>query len=101
MRRKNFLPILVIAAVFWSLIAVVVYFIEPETFGIIPLFFVFLFFALFFTSSLIFGDKRRGLFVTSGATLFVILRFFGVGNILNLLLIAALLITTEVYLAKR
>ena len=84
----------------WGALAGIIYFIEPETLGILPLFFVIFFLALLFGSSLIFGDRRRALTVAIGLTLFLILRYFGIGNILNFLLIAALIVTSEIYLAK-
>ena len=85
----------------WGLVGGIIYFIEPETFGVIPLFFVLVFFALLFTNSLIFGNKRRGLIISISLTLFLLLRYFGVGNILNFLLLAGLALTVELYLAKR
>lgn len=101
LKRRNFLPTLLVAVTLWGLIAGLIYFVEPETFGAIPLFFALVFFALLFTSSLIFGNKRRGLITAISLTLFLILRYFGIGNILNFLLIAGLAVTIEIYLAKR
>ena len=98
--RRNFLPTLIITLFLWSLVTSVVYFIEPENFGAIPLFFALVFFALLFTSSLIFGDKRRGLITSISLTLFLILRYFGIGNILNFLLLAGLAVTVELYLSR-
>ena len=95
------MPTLLVAASFWAVIAGVVYFVEPEIFGAIPLFFALVFFALLFTSSLIFGNKRRGVITSISLTLFLLLRYFGVGNILNFLLIVGLATTVEIYLAKR
>ena len=83
------------------MLAGIIYFIEPEAFAIIPLFFALLFFALLFTSSLIFGNKRRGVIISISLTLFILLRYFGIGNILNFLLLAGLAVSCELYLAKR
>lgn len=99
-RRRNFLPTLLIAASLWGVLAGVIYFVEPETFGVIPLFFAIVFFAILFTSSLLFGNKRRGLIISISLTLFLLLRYFGVGNILNFLLIAGLATTAELYLTR-
>lgn len=100
LKRKNFLPTLIVTLLFWGFLGGIVYFIEPEAFGIISLFFALLFFALLFTSSLIFGSRRRGLIVSISLTLFMLLRYFGIGNILNFLLIAGLAITVELYLSR-
>lgn len=61
------------------------------------LFFVNFFSFVFFIFSLIFASSRRGLIVSTCLTIFVILRFFGVGNILNLILIVGLGIIIETY----
>lgn len=101
LKRKNFFPTLLVTLILWGLIAGIIYFVEPEAFAIIPLFFSILFFALLFTSSLLFGNKRRGVITSISLTLFLLLRYFGIGNVLNFLLIAGLAITVELYLAKR
>lgn len=98
--RKNFLPTLLVTILLWGLIGGIVYFVEPESFGAVPFFFVFIFFALLFTFSLVFGNKRRGLIATISLTLFLILRYFGIGNALNFLLITGLAITVEFYLSR-
>ncbi|MBI4157360.1 hypothetical protein HY502_00750 [Candidatus Woesebacteria bacterium] len=100
-KRRNFLPTFILTTTLWGAVAGIINFVEPETLGVIPLFFILIFFALLFTSSLVFGNRRRGLAITAGLTLFLLLRYFGIGNILNFLLIAALIVTTEVYLAKK
>ena len=95
------MPTFILTSALWGVIAGIINFVEPETVGIIPLFFVLIFLALLFTSSLVLGNRRRGLIITFGLTLFLLLRYFGIGNILNFLLMAALIITAEVYLAKK
>lgn len=99
--RKNFLPTLVITTFLWITLAAIVYFIEPGTFGAVPLFFTILFSAFLFTFSTIFANTRRGLITSISLILFLIISFFGIGNILNLILITALAITAEVYFIKQ
>lgn len=77
-----------------------VYFVDPSTFSIIPVFFIILFVALLFTLSTLFANTRRGATTALAIILFLVLRFLGVGNILNLLLILGLIITTEIYFSK-
>ena len=85
----------------WGLVGGIIYFIEPEVFGAIPLIFVLIFLATLFTSSLVFGNRRRGLIVSISLIAFLFLRYFGIGNALNFLLIAGLAVSAELYLAKR
>ena len=99
-RRKNFLPTLIVTLLLWSLTFSLVYFIDPETALAVPGFFVLIFLSLLFTFSTIFASSRRGFLISFGIILFLILRYFGVGNILNFLLISGLLITAEIYFRR-
>lgn len=60
-------------------------------------FFLVLFFALFFTLAIIFINSRKGLLFALAIVLFLILRLFGLGNILNAILIFGLLIALNYY----
>lgn len=100
LKRKNFLPTLMVTLFLWLTLGGIVYFLEPDTFGILPLFFVLVFFALLFTFSIIFSHTRRGLLTAFGLILFLILRYFGIGNILNFLLIAGILVVVDIYLSR-
>ncbi len=100
-RRRNFFPTLLITIFLWGIIASVVYFIDPQVSGIIPLFFLLIFTTLLFTFSMIFANTRRGFLVALSSTFFLLLRYFGVGNILNLLLIVGVMITVELYSSRR
>lgn len=99
-KRKNFFPTLLITVFLWLSLAAIIYFIEPDTFGILPLFFINIFFALLFTFSTIFGHSRRGFIAATCVTLFTLLRYFGIGNVINLLLIAGAGISIEIYFSK-
>lgn len=99
LKRKNFLPSLILTIILWIALGAVTYFVDPQTFGAIYLFFLLVFFSLLFTFSLILGSTRRGLILSVSLTLFLILRYFGIGNILNLVLILALGLVAELYLA--
>ena len=98
--RKNFFPALILTSFSWGFIFLIIYFLSPESIGIILLFFIFLFISLFLTLSLIFTNTRRGGLVSCGLILFILLRYFGVGNILNFLLILGIVIATDFYLSK-
>lgn len=101
LRRKNFFPTLILTILLWTAVGALVYFVEPDSFGAIPAFFVVVFFALLFTFSTIFANTRRGFLASLGITAFLILRYLGVGNILNFLLIAGLIIVLELYFLRR
>jgi apolipoprotein N-acyltransferase len=98
--RKNFLPTLVLTICLWLSLATLVYFIDPDTALAIPVFFLVVFFALLFTFSTILANSRRGLVISSGLTVFSILRYLGIGHIINLLLIIAVAVTVELYFIK-
>lgn len=97
LKRKNFLPSLVITIVLFMFLVSTVFFLDPgESFSVV-LFFILTFLFLIFLMSLVLGDKRRGLIYSSLVTVFILLRYYGVGNILNLLLIVGLGIVSETY----
>lgn len=100
LKRKNFLPTLIVTVFLWILLAGIVYFIDPNIFLAVPLFFVLLFITFLFTFSLLFGSRRRGIITTISSTLFLLLAYLGVGNILNFLLIVAIAVCIELYLAR-
>lgn len=97
LKRKNFLPTLLLTILFWILLGALVYFVSPQMFGVIPLFFVTFFTAILFTASLIFANSRRGLVVSISLTIFALLLYLGVGNLLNLGLILAIAVCVELY----
>jgi hypothetical protein len=101
LKRKNFLPSLIFTIILWVALGAVAYFVDPSTFGAIYLFFLLVFFSLLFTFSLLLGSTRKGLILSISLTIFLILRYFGVGNILNLVLILALGVTAELYFARK
>lgn len=98
--RKNFLPALVITLFLWTTIAFIVYFVDPFSYGATLLFFLTIFSALLFTFSLFFANTRRGLITALGLTTFLILRYLGIGNIVNFLLLLGLGIAIEMYFLR-
>lgn len=100
LKRKNFFPTLLVTILLLGLTGALVYFIDPGTFMAIPLFFLLIFLSILFTSSLLFAGSRRGLITSISLTLFLILAYLGVGNILNLILIVAIAVCIELYFAR-
>lgn len=97
LRRKNFLPSLVVTFVLFSSLVSIVYFTDPSQSLFIFLFFISLFLFLIFLLSLILANSKRGLIISVCLTFFVILRYFGVGNILNAILLSGLGIIAVIY----
>lgn len=97
LRRKNFLPSLVITILLGISLALIVYFTDPSESIFVFIFFLNLFLFSMFIFSLLFANSRRGLIISVCLTLFVILRYFGVGNILNAVLLAGLGIIAIIY----
>jgi hypothetical protein len=99
-RRKNFFPTLFVIALLWIGLAFEIVFVDPDIFGALPSFFILFFLALLFTLSTLFLDTRRGFMISLAALLFLLLRYFGVGNIVNLILLAGIVIAVEVYFSR-
>lgn len=99
--RKNFFPTLTITFFLWLCTFGIIYFVEPSVFGIVPFIFVLVFFSLLFSFSTILANTRRGLIISFSLVLFLILRYLGIGNILNAILIIFLAITAELYFIKQ
>jgi len=100
-KRKNFFPALIFTIVLWSIFMLILLFADPDKKGALELFMTVLFFANFFTFSLLFGNSRRGFVAATGITLYIFLRYLGVGNLLNFILILGAVIAFEFYLSKR
>ncbi len=99
--RKNVLPAFLVTVVLWGLIFLIIYFVEPETVGAIPLFLLILFLALVFTFSFAFAHARRGFLASMALITFLILRYLGIGNFLNFVLILGLVATIELYFSNK
>ena len=85
--RKNFLPSLLLTITLWLALAGLIYLVDPDVLGIVIIFFLILFLALTFSFALMLANTKRGIIIATAATLFLVLRYFGVGNLLNGLLI--------------
>lgn len=105
-RKKNLIPTLVLALLSWSALGYFIYAFSPHTsLPLLPLdpkivFSLVVFLALFFSFTLLFQNTRRGFLVGLGLTTLIILRFFQFFHPLYIVLIVALLLTTELYFAS-
>lgn len=106
-RRRNFLATLILIIFFWTIFLFMLFYIEPDLIRdiIIPnsylLFFLNLFLALFFTLAVVFTNSRRGFFISLGIILFLFLRLFDLGNLLNAILISTSVFTLEYYFTTK
>lgn len=87
--------------IFWGFWSWLVYSRPPTTNTLIVGFFVLLFLALFLTLSLIFANSRRGALIAFFITLLLIFRYHQLANPLNILLLAGIFLSLEIYLDKR
>lgn len=99
--RKNFLPTLIAIIVLWGSLGMLIYFVDPYKFGSLIIFFILVFFATFFTFSMLFVNSRRGAISAVVITLSMFLKYIGVGNVFNLILLVGIAITLETYLYRR
>jgi len=89
-----------VAVFFWIALLFIFYFVDPNITGVIP-FFIFLFaLGVFFTTSIFVKNIRQKLLITFVASLFLILKYFKMGNIINLLLILGIALAYEWYSQK-
>ena len=99
--RKNFFPTLLATVLLWTLLGGLVYFVDPSSTGTVPAFFILVFLALLFTFSILLANSLLGAVYSLGLTFFVVLRYFGVGNIVDFLLILGVLgVFTIIYFRK-
>lgn len=100
-RRKNYLPTAILILVLWGLLGAIVTQVEPELVkdllmpGLYLPFFLVFFPACFLTLTMVLANTKRGLLAALGLTGFLILRVFELGNLLNLLLIAGILVAVD------
>ena len=104
-RRKNYLPTLLLILILWSLLGLMVYFVEPEMVKDILIPGLYLpFFLLFFPASgltlgVIFNNSRRGFLLAIGITVYLILKVYQLDNWLNIILISGIVVMVDRYLS--
>jgi len=100
-KRKNFLPSLIVTIFLWFFLSMLIVFMDPDSFGAKELFFINLFLALTFTFAILLANTRRGILIASIVCIFLVLRYFGVGNLINALLLFGSAIAFEFYFSRR
>ena len=105
-RRKNHLPGLVLVIVLWGLLGVLIYWVEPELIkdivipGLYLPFFLLFFPASLLTLALLLNNSRKGLLISLGITIGLILRVYRLDNWLNYILILGLMLAIDRYLSS-
>ncbi len=105
-RKKRYGRLLVVAAINWALIGLMIWKVDPEL--IRDFFFpgsylpmtLLLAGGIFWLLSILFMSSRRAARWTVGIMVFLFLRIWGLGSMLNALLIFGLLLISEIYLHK-
>lgn len=100
-KRKNYFLTFLLTIFFWLLLAVYVYFVDPQSPFAVPGFMTIFFLAFLFLSSIIFTGLTHGLIATIALEVFLLLRLFGVGNILNFLLLLGVAIALDIYFWRK
>lgn len=106
-RKKNFLPAFFLTILFWFLVGFFIIFVDPQVIRDFPLpgsylpFFIILFLALLLTLTIILSNTRRGFLLSTGIIAFLYLQLFGLGHIVNLILISAFLVAIEFALYRK
>jgi len=99
-RRKNFLPTLVLAMIFWGFWGFILFKVPPSSLSVIS-FYLVLFLALFLSAALIFANSRRGLLLASFFIAFLMFRYFQIANWLNVGLLTGIYLSLELYFSRQ
>lgn len=98
-QRKYFVPVLIFALFGWLILGLIIYQVPPVGVNVL-LFFLILFFTLLFTCQLLIANRLRVYLLSFYILIMSILRMFGIGNILNALLLAGLFVAFDFLFKK-
>jgi len=99
-RRKNFLPTLLLAIIFWGLLAGLIYLFPPTSDSSLFLFYSLLFLAVFLTSALIFANSKVGLLTAVFTVTALIFQQFKINNFLTFGILIAIFAVLGLYFRK-
>lgn len=100
-KQKNYAATFFLIIILWVSLAFIIYTLPPKAFGVLPAFFTILFLALLFTLSVLLTNTRRGFMSSAAITLILLLRYFHIGNVINILLLIGAFIAFEYYLSPK
>ena len=98
--RKNFFPAFLVACFSWLALFVIIFRFSPYGYVILALFYLFLFLALFLTTSLIFANSKRGFLIAAFISLSLYFAYQHLANPLYLIILASIFILLEFILKK-
>lgn len=105
-KNNNFHPSILFALLFWLVFFYLIIFVDPLVVRDFPFqnmyfpFFFCLFMGAFLSLQLILSHARRGFITAFGLVLFLYLRLFGLGHVLNLILLSSFIITLELAISS-
>ena len=100
-RKRNFLPTLLVIMFLWATLVSMVYFVDPNIYGAILVFFIVFIASLIFTLSTLFANTTKGVVISLATGTFLLLRYLGIGNFVNFFLIAGFAFAVCYYLEKK
>ncbi|MDP3998608.1 MAG: hypothetical protein Q8P89_03265 [bacterium] len=98
MRRKKFIPKILLVFLFWGTLFYLVFQLPPDKFYHLAIFFPLFFLAFGLTLSLILNSKKYAFLLSLTLTIFLFLRFLKMANLLNIILLLALTLTLGLFL---
>ncbi len=98
---KSRLPLTLVTAAIWGILISVVLFLDPSRSWALEIFLISLYLCLLLTISLFTKKVWQGLLWASATTLFLVLRYVGIGNLFNFFLIIGVVLVVEFRLLKR
>lgn len=99
--RKNYLPTVLLMIVLWSILGLMMFGVDPELVkdilipGLFLPFWLVFFPASLITLALVFSNTKRGLITALGITIILILKIYDLGNILNVILVAGIILAID------
>lgn len=98
---KNFKKTIFIIVCLWLLIGLIIYFVDPNFYGIKIVFYALVYTALIYTLTLVFADRKRAIVIS---TLIIVLFFLAsirMANFINIILSLGVYIVFEFYNSKK
>jgi len=95
--RKNILLMVFSAISSWILLTLLIIFTEPSNLFLITAFFLLVFSSLYFTTSIVFANSKRGYIISFALLLILFLKYYGVLNLLTTIYVAAPVFAIEIF----
>jgi hypothetical protein len=95
--RESYLPDFICALLCLFFAAFMVYFVDPSTFLAVPFFFGAVFLMFYFLFLILFKNNKEALVFSGFILIFLALRYFKIGNLINFLLLIGIAITIFFY----